>query len=245
MAGAPEGRRSTKARRAARMIAGISSDGLRGILDGTLEGLTPLTILTGVNGSGKSTVLDALLIVESSNPEDAIAQAVRRRKATLFGSRWLVNGKARYASIAAHGGGERSSCSLRYRSPPPPIPPTGHPIQGVPPPHRGRIQGEHRGEHCHPRHGRLGVGRIRRRQRIHHQRQARLRLPVRTEAHRSGHPDPAGQILLGGNAARSPGGPRRHAQDAGTRAHRRGDPLRGRRAPCPSTWSEARTVRAP
>ena len=80
------------------MIAGISSDGLRGILDGTLEGLTPLTILTGVNGSGKSTVLDALLIVESSNPEDAIAQAVRRRKATLFGSRWLVNGKARYAS---------------------------------------------------------------------------------------------------------------------------------------------------
>ena len=72
------------------MITEIEIENLRGIRSGRLAGLAPLTILTGPNASGKSTVLDGLLIATSPTPELALGQAIARRKAVLGGAKWLL-----------------------------------------------------------------------------------------------------------------------------------------------------------
>jgi predicted ATPase len=79
------------------MIKSITIEGLRGIRNGTLEGLGELTILTGTNGCGKSTVLDALLISTHPRPDVGVALAVSRRKAAWNAAQWLV---ANFASNA-------------------------------------------------------------------------------------------------------------------------------------------------
>jgi predicted ATPase len=53
----------------------------RGVQSGTLEGLTPLVVLVGPNSSGKSTVLDALLICGALDPKHAVEKAAQRRHA--------------------------------------------------------------------------------------------------------------------------------------------------------------------
>lgn len=98
------------------MIESVTIHGLRGIREGSLEGLSPLTVLTGVNGCGKSTVLDALLIADAARPEEAIAHVVQRRTATRFGARWLVHTKEPWATIKVRNGGdEQHDCVLRWR----------------------------------------------------------------------------------------------------------------------------------
>jgi predicted ATPase len=72
------------------MIESITIEGLRGIHRGRLERLGALTILTGVNGCGKSTILDALLIGCHGKPGDAVGHAVQRHRASWGGARWLV-----------------------------------------------------------------------------------------------------------------------------------------------------------
>jgi hypothetical protein len=104
------------------MIESVTIHGLRGIREGTLEGLSELTVLTGVNGCGKSTVLDALLIADAATPEEAIAHAVQRRKATRFGARWLVHNKEQRAAIdIRYRGKEWHHCVLRWRRAPVPL----------------------------------------------------------------------------------------------------------------------------
>jgi len=71
------------------MITSIDIRGLRGIRSGRLEPLAPLTVLTGPNASGKSTVLDALLIAAAPDPSDAAGRAVKRHPAVSGGARWL------------------------------------------------------------------------------------------------------------------------------------------------------------
>ncbi|MEO1369820.1 MAG: AAA family ATPase, partial [Acidobacteriota bacterium] len=71
------------------MITDIAIENLRGIAEGRLRGLAPLTILTGPNASGKSTVLDALLIGAGPAPEDAVGRAVTRHPLSVGGGRWL------------------------------------------------------------------------------------------------------------------------------------------------------------
>lgn len=71
------------------MIESVSIKNLRGIREGTLEGLRPLSILVGPNSSGKSTVLDALLIGANPSPEQGVGQAVERRSTVERGARWL------------------------------------------------------------------------------------------------------------------------------------------------------------
>lgn len=71
------------------MIASIEIENLRGVRSGVLDGLAPLTVLTGPNACGKSTVLEALLIAASPDPADAVGRAVRRHQTVSGGSRWL------------------------------------------------------------------------------------------------------------------------------------------------------------
>lgn len=72
------------------MIHTIEIENFRGIRTGRLEGLAPLTILTGPNASGKSAVLDALLVGASPDPADAVGRAVARHPGTMTGARWLI-----------------------------------------------------------------------------------------------------------------------------------------------------------
>lgn len=71
------------------MIHTIEIENFRGIRTGRLEGLAPLTILTGPNASGKSAVLDALLVGASPDPADAVGRAVARHPVSISGARWL------------------------------------------------------------------------------------------------------------------------------------------------------------
>lgn len=73
------------------MIEALTIEGLRGIREGALDGCGALTILTGPNGCGKSTVLDALLIATHPRPDIGVALAVGRRKASWNAAQWLVS----------------------------------------------------------------------------------------------------------------------------------------------------------
>ena len=108
------------------MIKEIHIAGLRGILDGGLDGLGPLTILLGPNGCGKSTVLDALVIGAGNHPGDSIGRAVRRRPYSWNGARWLFarQNEERTASIGVRrvnrGKEEERSTILSYQGQPRP-----------------------------------------------------------------------------------------------------------------------------
>jgi len=71
-------------------IQSIHIKGLRGIQDGELGELTPLVVLVGANGSGKSTVLDALLIGTAPVPAAAAAEVLTRRIGLPGSERWLL-----------------------------------------------------------------------------------------------------------------------------------------------------------
>lgn len=76
------------------MLDAIHIQGLRGITKGSLTELSPLTILVGPNRSGKSTVLDAMLIGTHTSKSDGIGQAVQRRQGMDGGARWLISRSA-------------------------------------------------------------------------------------------------------------------------------------------------------
>lgn len=93
------------------MITSVEIENLRGIRTGRLEGLAPLTVLTGPNACGKSTVLDALLIAASPDPADAVGRAVSRHPSVTAGARWLIR-----ASESGEGARIRlGSTALRFR----------------------------------------------------------------------------------------------------------------------------------
>jgi predicted ATPase len=71
------------------VISSVEITRFRGIREGKLEDLTPLVVLTGPNGCGKSSVLDALLVAGSRLIKSGIAQAVRRHEGLQYGARWL------------------------------------------------------------------------------------------------------------------------------------------------------------
>ena len=81
------------------MISSVDIRGLRGIANGSASGLTRLVVLLGANGSGKSTVLDALMMGGSFHPGRAIGRAVMRRAAPHSSARWLFYGSQTKASI--------------------------------------------------------------------------------------------------------------------------------------------------
>ncbi|MCK6507217.1 AAA family ATPase [Myxococcota bacterium] len=68
------------------MITSIEVQAFRGVREGRLDGLSPLTILTGPNGGGKSTVLDALLVAGGADIASGAALAVQRHPGTWLGA---------------------------------------------------------------------------------------------------------------------------------------------------------------
>lgn len=80
------------------MIHEVTISGLRGIEEGRIADLSPLVVLAGSNGSGKSTVLDALFIGAGDAPGDDVGRAVQRRPDLWNGARWLV---PRYAETGS------------------------------------------------------------------------------------------------------------------------------------------------
>ncbi len=81
------------------MINSVEIENFRGIRRGALKDLGALTILTGPNGCGKSTIVDALLIAASPKPWEGVGQAVERHRATHDGARWLIGREGEAARI--------------------------------------------------------------------------------------------------------------------------------------------------
>ncbi len=72
------------------LVTGVGITRLRGIRQGTLDGLAPLTILVGQNGSGKSTVLDALLIAAGTSGPKDLRRVIERRRHLSIPTPWLT-----------------------------------------------------------------------------------------------------------------------------------------------------------
>ena len=71
------------------MIKSIEIEKFRGIENGKLDDFTPLTILVGPNSCGKSTVLDALFLGASSDPQKIASHFTNRNNQNLE-LRWLI-----------------------------------------------------------------------------------------------------------------------------------------------------------
>ncbi|HEY4116985.1 MAG TPA: AAA family ATPase [Byssovorax sp.] len=101
------------------MIQSIEIQRLRGIREGKVEGLAPLTVLVGPSGAGKSTVLDALLILFSRSPGDAVGRVIRRRAELTQGAPWLFHRRlpgARIRGVAELTGQREAELSWSSRS---------------------------------------------------------------------------------------------------------------------------------
>ena len=71
------------------MITSVSIERLRGIKQGELTDLTPLTVLLGPNGCGKSTVLDAMYIGAVDQPWQALRAAATRHQGMRYPLPWV------------------------------------------------------------------------------------------------------------------------------------------------------------
>ena len=113
------------------MITSIELQAFRGVREGRLDGLSPLTILTGPNGGGKSTVLDALLVAGGDDPESGLGRALERHPGTWLGADACVGrGDGARLSIS-EGDGRKITFYLELRDSPPMAELEGHPV-----PHR-------------------------------------------------------------------------------------------------------------
>lgn len=77
------------------MIESIRIERFRGIQHGVLEDLAPLTVFTGPNGSGKTSVLEAIRIAASPIPTRAVVEIIRRRCARFAATRLATSPYAR------------------------------------------------------------------------------------------------------------------------------------------------------
>lgn len=104
------------------VITSIEIENFRGIRTGRLDGLAPLTILTGPNGCGKSSVLDALLIGATWTPGNAISRAIQRHLESVDGGRWLFRDRTNPARLTVEMGGARIERRLIWVEHPVPEP---------------------------------------------------------------------------------------------------------------------------
>jgi predicted ATPase len=96
------------------MINSVEIERLRGIRNGKLENLTPLTVLVGPNGCGKSTILDAFLIGANRRPGHGVGQAVARRMTPFRSAEWLFwkSSDSPNARVSVERGTAKQQCSL-------------------------------------------------------------------------------------------------------------------------------------
>ncbi len=96
------------------MITKLTIEGFRGIARGTLDGLAPLTVLVGPNNSGKSTVLESLVLVSPDAGGDSLKDLVDRRG--LIGQQSVLSFVPSGAgSIEAIDGERRARLELKYK----------------------------------------------------------------------------------------------------------------------------------
>ncbi len=95
-------------------IERVTIQNLRGIRDGVLEGLSPMSILVGPNNCGKSTVLEAIWAVSAGVDAANIWRTLLRRGGpALHAARHVVHGTAKSALVEATGpDGRRCSVAL-------------------------------------------------------------------------------------------------------------------------------------
>src|SRR5687768_7982718 len=73
------------------MLTSLSIKGLRGLANASLDGLAPVTVLVGPNGSGKTTILEACGVVAAgSNVAEAWGAVMRREWLGVEGIRYIV-----------------------------------------------------------------------------------------------------------------------------------------------------------
>jgi hypothetical protein len=95
------------------MIESITIRGFRGIAEGTLDELGRLTVITGTNGCGKSTVLDAMLVTHSTNAVHALNHVASRRPQTPDPLRWLLHSAADKCELVVTDNNETRSYGIR------------------------------------------------------------------------------------------------------------------------------------
>jgi len=95
------------------MVESLTIRGFQGIREGVIEDFSPLTVITGVNGCGKSTVLDALLVTHSQKPSVALGRAALRRHDTPDPIRWLLHRGLEEAVLIVTDADETRSYDIR------------------------------------------------------------------------------------------------------------------------------------
>ncbi|HVE86157.1 MAG TPA: AAA family ATPase, partial [Myxococcales bacterium] len=83
------------------MLTSLTIQGLRGLANAKLDGLAPVTVLLGPNGSGKTTILEACGVVAAGHSAVEAWEALLRRE-------WLGVEGLRYVvpAAGAHVGGQ-------------------------------------------------------------------------------------------------------------------------------------------
>jgi predicted ATPase len=99
------------------MISSVRIQNLRGIREGEITGLAPLSVVVGPNATGKSTVLDALLLGAHRYPAVAVGMAVERRAAVRLAVPWLFyrGGRAEPAVVRVSIAGRERETVLWWR----------------------------------------------------------------------------------------------------------------------------------
>ena len=98
------------------MIRSIQIEGLRGIREGIIEGLAPLTMIVGPNGCGKTTVLEALGVACAGlSAVNAFEALTSREWLGIAGTEYWFDEKGACVEAAFEPVGDEPNASFRVR----------------------------------------------------------------------------------------------------------------------------------
>ena len=109
-----DGFANREAVRSSSMITSIGVTGLRGVRTAKIDRLTPISVLVGKNGCGKSTMLDALAVAASASPAPQLTAAVERRTTddSGLGADWILTKGLTQGAITIYGEGSTRGLKL-------------------------------------------------------------------------------------------------------------------------------------